>query len=199
MRTAISEISCTLPHPSLISNIYHKRRDQVKYVRIMVWRHLTRVWRLVFRDSRASKIRDRAWKSLFSRIVIINNSLLSCFARVLLFRCCLLEPGTVLTPFSAKAQEWSRVSTPNADPKTLNLKSTFSAKIQKEIEGKSQSSEECAQFVKEIILDEKGNLRYQTNEKFGFKEVAAKLAEPSGNSSVDIITTRYFGEIKQER
>ena len=110
-----------------------------------------------------------------------------------------MEPGPVLTPLAAKAQEWSRVSTPNADPKTLNLKSTFSAKIQKEIEGKSQSSEECAQFVKEIILDEKGNLRYQTNEKFGSKEVAAKLAEPSGNSSVDIITTRYFGEIKQER
>ena len=37
MRIAISEISCTLPHPSLISNIYHKKRDQVKYVRIMVW------------------------------------------------------------------------------------------------------------------------------------------------------------------
>ena len=110
-----------------------------------------------------------------------------------------MEPGPVLTPLAAKAQEWSRISTPNADPETLNLKSMFSAKIQKEIEGKSQSSEECAQFVKEIILDEKGNLRYQTNEKFGSKEVAAKLAEPSGNSSVDIITTRYFGEIKQER
>ena len=111
-----------------------------------------------------------------------------------------MEPGPVLTPLAAKAQEWSRFSTPNADhAKTLNLKSTFSAKMQKEVEDKSQSSEECAQFVKEIILDEKGNLRYQTNEKFGSKEVAAKLAEPSGNSSVDIITTRYFGEIKQER
>ena len=165
----------------------------------MVWRHVPRVWHQVFRDSRESKTRDRAWKSPFSRIIIINNALFSCFARILLFRCCLLEPGPVLTPLAAKAQEWSRISTPNADPETLNLKSMFSAKIQKEIEGKSQSSEECAQFVKEIILDEKGNLRYQTNEKFGSKEVAAKLAEPSGNSSVDIITTRYFGEIKEER
>ena len=37
MHIAISEISCTLPHPSLISNNYHKRRDQVKYVRSVSW------------------------------------------------------------------------------------------------------------------------------------------------------------------
>ena len=37
MHIAISEISCTLPHPSLIYYIYHKRRDQVKYVRSVSW------------------------------------------------------------------------------------------------------------------------------------------------------------------
>ena len=75
---------------------------------------------------------------------------------------------------------------------------TTIANIEKEFGSAMQTREECAQFVKEIILGEKDNLRCQTNEKFGSKEVAAKLAEPTGNASVNIITARYLSETKQE-
>ena len=57
-----------------------------------------------------------------------------------------------------------------------------------------QSCEEVAQFVQEIILGEKNDLRYQTNQKFGPDEITAKLADPTGNASVDIITKNFFSE-----
>ena len=119
---------------------------------------------------------------------------------LLLCRCCLLEPGPVHTACVPKALEWGqdRGNTPNVDPKTVDLMNTTIANIEKEFGSAMQTCEECAQFVKEIILGEKDNLRCQTNEKFGSKEVAAKLAEPTGNASVNIITARYLSETKQE-
>ena len=130
-----------------------------------------------------------------------SQLLMHAFAFFLLMcRCCLLEPGPVRTACVAKALEWGqdRGSTPKVDPKTVDLMNTTIANIEKEFGSAMQTCEECAQFVKEIILGEKDNLRCQTNEKFGSKEVAAKLAEPTGNASVNIITIRYLGETKQE-
>ena len=131
----------------------------------------------------------------------LSQLLMHAFAFFLLLcRCCLLEPGPVHTACVPKALEWGqdRGSTPNVDHKTVDLMNTTIANIEKEFGSAMQTCEECAQFVKEIILGEKDNLRCQTNEKFGSKEVAAKLAEPTGNASVNIITTRYLGETKQE-
>ena len=131
----------------------------------------------------------------------LSQLLMHAFAFFLLLcRCCLLEPGPVRTACVPKALEWGqdRGSTPKVDPKTVDLMNTTIANIEKEFGSAMQTCEECAQFVKEIILGEKYNLRCQTNEKFGSKEVAAKLAEPTGNASVNIITTRYLGETKQE-
>ena len=113
-----------------------------------------------------------------------------CFA----FRCCLLEPGPVLTPIVPKAQDWckERVDLSTADPQTLHLMDVVVANVQREFASAMQSCEEIAQVVKEIILGKKCDLRHQTNDKYGSVEVAAKLAEPTGNKSVDIITKRYF-------
>ena len=131
----------------------------------------------------------------------LSQLLMHAFAFFLLLcRCCLLEPGPVHTACVPKALEWGqdRGSTPNVDPKTVDLMNTTIANIEKEFGSAMQTCEECAQFVKEIILGEKDNLRCQTNEKFGSKEVAAKLAEPTGNASVNIITARYLSETKPE-
>lgn len=61
-----------------------------------------------------------------------------------------------------------------------------------------QDCEEVAQFVKDIVLGEKCDLRYQTNEEFARKEVAAKLVDPTGKKSVDLVAKRYFLEHDKE-
>ena len=42
-------------------------------------------------------------------------------------------------------------------------------------------------MVKTIILGEKPNLRYQTNDKFRTEEVETKLSDPSSNNIVEIL------------
>ena len=90
------------------------------------------------------------------------------------------------------------MGTSTADPKTLSLMKVVRANIEKEFANAMQSCEECSQVVKEIILGEKNDLRHHTNEKFGSVEVAAKLADPTGNMSVDIIAKRYCSEAQEE-
>ena len=55
-----------------------------------------------------------------------------------------------------------------------------------------QQVNEVADIVKKIILSEKPNLRYQTNENFNPDEVKAKLADPTGNVLVDLMNKKYF-------
>lgn len=54
------------------------------------------------------------------------------------------------------------------------------------------TSQVVAGIVKKIILSEKPNLRYQTNEKFNPDEVKGKLADPTGNVLVDLMNKKYF-------
>lgn len=56
------------------------------------------------------------------------------------------------------------------------------------------SAEQVAEVVKEVILSENPNFRYQTNKKYCPDEIAAKLADIHGNKSVDIITKRFCDE-----
>ena len=81
-----------------------------------------------------------------------------------------------------------------ADPKTRSLMELAFANIKRNSSGAMQSCEEIAQFVQEIILGEKNDLRHQPNQKFGPGEITAKLADPTGNASVDLITKHFFGE-----
>ena len=69
-------------------------------------------------------------------------------------RCCVLEPGPVLTPIVPKAQDWchDRVDVSTADPKTLSLMEAVLANIDKEFASAMQSCEEVAEVVKEIIF-----------------------------------------------
>lgn len=56
------------------------------------------------------------------------------------------------------------------------------------------SAEQVAEVMKEVILSENPNFRYQTNKQYCPDEIAAKLADIHGNKSVDIITKRFCDE-----
>ncbi|XP_078353087.1 retinol dehydrogenase 8-like isoform X5 [Oculina patagonica] len=111
-------------------------------------------------------------------------------------RCCLLEPGPVETPIGTKGSDWcqNNVDVTTTDPKTRRLMEMAFASIERTFSSAMQSSEEVAQFVKDIILGENKDLRCQTNEKFAPEDIPAKLADRTGNKSVDIVTKRFFGE-----
>lgn len=91
-----------------------------------------------------------------------------------------------------------KVDESSADPKTQSLLELMKMNMKSEFEKYIQDCEEVAQFVKDIVLGEKCDLRYQTNEEFGSKEVAAKFFDPTGNKSVDLVAKRYFCEHDKE-
>ncbi len=55
-----------------------------------------------------------------------------------------------------------------------------------------QTTYEVAEVVKSIILSDKPNLRYQTNTKHKPEELEAKLADPTGNASLEIIKKTFL-------
>ena len=83
---------------------------------------------------------------------------------------------------------------PTADQKTLELQGTYGAKIYEAVSSAMQNVNEVAKIVKNIILSEEPNLRYQTNDKFGPDEVKAKLADPTGNVLVEILDKKYLAK-----
>ena len=83
---------------------------------------------------------------------------------------------------------------PTADQKTLELQGAFGAKIHEAINSAIQNVNEVAEIVKNMILSEKPNLRYQTNDKFGLDEVKAKLADPTGNVLVEMLNKKYLAK-----
>ena len=99
------------------------------------------------------------------------------------------------TPIFEKSSDWVQgsVDATTADPKTKSLLEAAEAKLNRTFSDAMQSCEEVAQIVKDIMLGEKKDLRYQTNGKFEPGDIPAKLADPTGNKSVDHITERFFG------
>ena len=106
-----------------------------------------------------------------------------------------MEPGPVETPIFQKASDWTQenMDETKIDPKTKSLFEVAQANLYRAFGDAMQGCEEVAQIVKGIILGGKKDLRCQTNEKFGPEDVPAKLADPTGNKSVDIITERFLG------
>ena len=54
-----------------------------------------------------------------------------------------------------------------------------------------QSPDEIIEVVKEVILNEKPNLRYQTNEKYNPEEIKGKLVDPTGNTLVEMVKKTF--------
>ena len=98
----------------------------------------------------------------------------------------------ILTKASAASQE---IDTSSADQKSKQLFATTSTKVLEVLRGPSKiTAERIAEIVRDIILNEKPNLRYQTNKKFNPNEIAAKLIEPTGNNLIDLIAKKYCEE-----
>lgn len=80
------------------------------------------------------------------------------------------------------------------DAKTKSLMEAVNEYFGKILGETMQSSEEIAQVVQEIILGQKKSLRLQTNVRYGPGEIAAKLADPTGDALISIVAKRYFNE-----
>ena len=112
---------------------------------------------------------------------------------LLLDRCSLLEPGPVLTsPREDLNYRHKKYDKPACDEKSSQLFQASQEKIWNKLGEMMQQVNEVADIVKKIILSEKPNLRYQTNDKFNLDEVRAKLADPTGNVLVDLMNKKYF-------
>lgn len=84
---------------------------------------------------------------------------------------------------------------PTTDPKTTEIFQTFEQRFYAAFnENVVQSGSEVAEIVKNIILSEKPNLRYHTNEKYNPKQVNAKLSDPTGNVLVDLMNKTYLAK-----
>ena len=72
------------------------------------------------------------------------------------------------TPIFEKTSDWvqENVDATTADPKTKSLFEAAQANLDRSFSDAMQSCEEVAQIVKDIILGEMKDLRYQTNERF---------------------------------
>ena len=118
------------------------------------------------------------------------------FLSFLLFgRCSLLEPGPVGTALVGNMEAWhKKYDKPTADEESSKLLQAFIEKIWPVAEREMQDVKEVAEIVKTIILSEKPNLRYQTNEKWNPEEIKAKLADPTGNVMVELMTKKYFNK-----
>ena len=111
----------------------------------------------------------------------------------LLFRCSILEPGPVETPIRESIEAWTKkYDKPTADQKTLELQGAYGANFNPIMNSTMQNVKEVAEIVKNIILSEKPNLRYQTNDKFGLDEIKAKLADPTGNVLLEMLNKKYL-------
>ena len=57
------------------------------------------------------------------------------------------------------------------------------------------SAKQVAEVVKEAILSDKPHFRYQTNKHYCPDEISAKLADVTGNKSIDIVTKRFLHRV----
>ena len=81
-----------------------------------------------------------------------------------------------------------------ADEKTRDLWQRMLGRIGGAFEGKVLPPLVIAETVKEIILSEKPEFRYQPNKTFYSDEITAKLVDPTGFKSVDLIAKQFFDE-----
>ena len=62
----------------------------------------------------------------------------------------------------------------------------------------SQTSEEIAELIKEILLSAKPHFRYITNKKCFVDEIKAKLVDPTGDKLQDVMDKQDFFGMKSE-
>ncbi|KAL9950338.1 hypothetical protein ACROYT_G042825 [Oculina patagonica] len=108
-------------------------------------------------------------------------------------RCSILEPGPVATTAFENSKSWlTKFNILEADKKSQELLETFSGRMLSFFTRTMQTTYEVAEVVKSIILSDKPNLRFQTNTKHKAAELEAKLADPTGNASIEIVKKTFL-------
>lgn len=112
-------------------------------------------------------------------------------------RCTLIEPGPVDTPMIHTVFDVADgVDNSTADRKTRLIKERVDARFG-EFWAEPEnilSAQQVAEVIKEVILSENPNFRYQPNKYYCPDEITAKLADITGNKSIDLITKRFCAE-----
>ena len=93
---------------------------------------------------------------------------------------------------SAKALREAEIDMSAVDPKSQQILGACFKVMYDSFVNKSESADQVAAFVKNVIPCEKPSVRYQTNPRYGVEEVPAKLLDPSGNKPVQVIE-HHFG------
>lgn len=108
-------------------------------------------------------------------------------------RCTILEPGPTQTLGPENGTAFvNKFSLSDADQKSQELLGTFAGRMFSMFGSTMQTSHQVAEYVKNIILCEKPQLRYQTNEKYRPEEIKVKLADPTGNTLVEMIKRDFL-------
>ena len=104
-----------------------------------------------------------------------------------------MEPGPTRTEFVNNARALrENIDISGADEKTQEILKSAIKVMYGYHSNVSQTADEVAEFIKDVILCETPHVRYQTNPRYGVDEVGAKLADPTGDKSVELITSHFF-------
>lgn len=105
-------------------------------------------------------------------------------------RCSLIEPGPVSTSFTANVSQTAGDDTP-LDEETKQLLDNCVKKMRTAFTTVVQGPEEVGQVIMEALLADKPHLRYQTNKHYA-AATSSKLADPTGDSSLELMYQRFF-------
>ena len=78
------------------------------------------------------------------------------------------------------------------DNETQELFGTFAQRFFHHFSSTMQTSDEIAEVVKSVILNEKPNLRYQTNLNGEWRNVKQKLTDPTGNELMEMVKKAFL-------
>lgn len=108
-------------------------------------------------------------------------------------RCTILEPGPTQTLGPENGTAFvNKFSLSDADQKSQELLGTFAGRMFSMFGSTMQTSHQVAEYVKNIILCEKPQFRYQTNAKYRPEEIKVKLADPTGNTLVEMVKRDFL-------
>lgn len=108
-------------------------------------------------------------------------------------RCTILEPGPTQTLGPENGTAFvNKFSLSDADQKSQELLGTFAGRMVSMFGSTMQTSHQVAEYVKNIILCAKPQFRYQTNAKYRPEEIKVKLADPTGNTLVEMVKRDFL-------
>lgn len=91
------------------------------------------------------------------------------------------------------SRNWaSNFEMPEPDNETQELFGTFAQRMSHHFRSTMQTSDEIAEVVKSVILNEKPNLRYQTNLNGVWRDAKQKLTDPTGNELMDTVKKAFL-------